>query len=190
MNHRFKKKQLLEFINKDGALINKSTPDYIDPKVSSKSTTDEFINATQQKRGLHAFFRAYGEADLPYNDVADQFQDNPEDFMLFLKTKGEEDQFGQYFQQKDGQESADSELMNPEKPEEQEPSKSQTPTSSVTPVKSAVYEEFVKEFTNKDKIISGKLDRILEYVNDNFTDDKKAAFFEYCINFKKFKVNG
>lgn len=198
--YRFKKKQLDEFINKDGTLINKNVPDNINPKTSSKSTTDQFIRATTQQRGLHGFFRAYGEAELPYNDIADQYQESPEEFFMFLQTKGEEEQFGQYFQKREDDESSESEIINPADVDQdievvQTTTNQPNPETEVTTEpeekidrpsirkpKSAVYEGIMKEFKSSDKIISGKLDRILEYVNNSCSENQREAILEYCKN--------
>lgn len=94
------KDQIDELINADGGLIHGSKKPGLDPKTSSAKTTDQVVSATRQDTTL-GYRRFYGEATLPYNTAADRYSKQPKKFYEYLKRRGAEETFEQYFEKVD-----------------------------------------------------------------------------------------
>src|SRR5690606_36323502 len=86
-----------EFIDKDGNIPKNDKPDNLDPKTTSKSTTDKLVKKVTQPSVFMNFRRYYGESEMEYSEIADKYQDNPKKFYEFLKEKGYENKFKDYF---------------------------------------------------------------------------------------------
>lgn len=91
------KNQIDELINADGGLIHGSKKPNQDPKTSSAKTTDQVVSATRQDTTM-GYRRFYGESTLPYNTAADRFSKQPKKFYEYLKRRGAENTFEQYFE--------------------------------------------------------------------------------------------
>lgn len=91
-------KNVDEFIDKNGALISGSEKPNVNMKTTSAQTTDQHVNATRQGTVWMNYRRYYGEAELPYNKVADKYQKNPKKFWDYLKKKDVTGDFEKYFE--------------------------------------------------------------------------------------------
>lgn len=91
------KDQIDELINADGGLIHGSTKPNSDPKTTAAKTTDQVVSATRQDTTM-GYRRFYGEATLPYNTAADRFAKQPKKFYEYLKRRGAQETFEQYFE--------------------------------------------------------------------------------------------
>ena len=84
---------LKEFINSDMGLIDKKTPDNIDPKTSAKTTTDKSVEMSRQPYNWTIYNIKLQEKELEHSSKANEFSKNPEGFYKFLESIGESNKF-------------------------------------------------------------------------------------------------
>jgi len=96
------KQVVKEFIDTDGTMINSKMPPNVNRMATSKQTTDQHVASARQGMVWMNYRRFYGEEDatLPFEKEADKWEKNPEAFFKFLKSKGKEKEFNQYFVKK------------------------------------------------------------------------------------------
>lgn len=99
-----KKRDIVEFINSDGSLINSKVPpqSQLNPNIVTKSTTDQHVNMARQGMVWMNYRRYYGEDSekLPYESVADKYAKDPKKFYYFLKKLQKTNDFEKYFTEK------------------------------------------------------------------------------------------
>jgi len=93
------KRDIKEFIEDDGTLINSKMPPNLNRQAMSKQTTDQHVATSRQGMVWMNYRRFYGEEDeaLPYAKEADKWGKDPESFFKFLKSKNKASDFNKYF---------------------------------------------------------------------------------------------
>lgn len=182
---RVKKQDLLkEFINGDGDIIH-STYKTVNPKGTSKSTTDDHISASRQGMVWMNYRRYYGEGSekLPYNDVADACSKDPKAFYDFLKDNDEVEVFESYF-------TYDGNLDHAGEGEEQNLADSELKMKeSIININNKYRDaDLVKrpedlptleEIESQEPLIIGKFKDIISFVNKHFDNDQKKVLLDY-----------
>jgi len=179
-------KKIKEFIDSDGTIISGDMK-HIDYKNTSHDTTDAAILKTRQPFVFQNYRRYYGEATLPFNEEADKQKDSPEKFYEFLYKKGLENTFEDYFIEVKTKKD-----VKPANPEEDitkskkdmafkmlEDLMSRGKDSSIITRDMPVTIEEIKE---KENLILGKLDKLIEFFNENMNESEKKVLLDY---FKK-----
>jgi hypothetical protein len=97
-----KKREIKEFIEDNGTLISSKMKPNINQMATSKMTTDQHVTASRQGMVWMNYRRFYGEDNetLPYTKEADKWENDPEQFFKFLKSKGKQKEFKKYFVKK------------------------------------------------------------------------------------------
>lgn len=172
-----KKDIIKEFISDDYAALSNKVPKNIDPKTTSHVTTDKLMRMVAQPFVFTNYRRYYGEAILPYNDVADNCESDPEKFYNFLKKHKAESTFEEYFHE----EHPDNKINEVAK---------QKAIDIIEDIitKKQIYQDVfnredtlpnIDEVKNKNKLIFGQLDRIMEYCKNNLSDSEKKIILSY-----------
>lgn len=172
-----KKDIIKEFISDDYAALSDKVPKNIDPKTTSHVTSDKMMRMVAQPFVFVNYRRYYGEAVLPYNEIADKYKDNPEKFYNFLKKHKAESTFEEYFHEK----TADNALKEIAK---------QKAIDIIEDIitKKQIYQDVfnredtlptIDEVKDKNKLIFGQLDKIVEYCKHNLSDAEKKLILSY-----------
>lgn len=167
-------KNINEFINSDGTLINSKIPK-IDPKISAKTTTDKSVKMRSQPYNFTIYNVKLQETDMPYTKEADEMSDNPEKFYNFLKEKGEENLFEDYF-----------EITDPkEKLKEISRKKAYGVIETILNKRSFSNDVLTKnkptieEIKNKEVLLLDKLTKIAETIKELMNEDEKKVILSY-----------
>ena len=173
------KKDINEFITPDyGSLSSKMPPD-TNAKGESHITSDKMMRMVAQPFVFVNYRRYYGEAELPYSEEADKFAKNPEKFYEFLKSKGAEKEFESYFT---NEKPVEDKLKNVKK------EKFIKMLEVILTKKDIENDVFSKddgnlptmdEVKDKNKLIFGHLDKILEFVKQNMDEKEKKLILSY-----------
>lgn len=170
--------KIKEFINPDGSVLKSKMPPHIDPKTTSRLTTDKYMKMVSQPFVFANYRRYYGESVLPYNEEADKLKDDPGKFYEYLKEKKSEATFEQYFVDD-----------NPkDKLKEIAKFKAIDIIEDIITKRNILNGDFVKkendlptidEVRGKEKLILGKLDKIAQYINGNLSEGEKKVILSY-----------
>lgn len=172
-----KKDIIKEFISDDYGALSHKTPSNVDPKTTSHVTSDKLMRMVAQPFVFVNYRRYYGEAILPYNEEADQCKDNPEKFYNFLKKHKAESTFEEYFHEKTPDEQINEIAKN----------KAIDIIEDIITKKQIYQDVFNREDTlpsidevkDKNKLIFGQLDKIVEYCKNNLSDAEKKLILSY-----------
>lgn len=173
-----------EFINSDGSII-KGDKKYIDYTATTHDTTDASISKTRQPLDFYMNARYYSEATLPFNDEADKCKNDPEKFYKFLYEKGMEDTFEDYFLEKKPK-MKDVKPVDP-KEELKKVAKEkafkmlETLLAKNNQSDRLISKESVtiEEIKDKENLILGKFDRLIEFFNENMNEVEKKVLMDY-----------
>ena len=166
-----KKDIINEFISDDyGALSNK-TPSNVDPKTTSHTTSDKLMRMVGQPFVFTNYRRYYGEAVLPFNEMADICKNDPEKFYNHLKKHKAESTFEEYFHEKTPQDTINEIAKN----------KAIDIIEDIITKKQIYQDVFnrddtlptIDEVKDKNKLIFGQLDKIVEFCKHNLSDSEK-----------------
>jgi hypothetical protein len=184
-------KEIKEFINSDGTMISGDLKNF-DHKNTSRKTTDATILMTRQPFVFQNYRRYYGESTLPFNEVADKHKDTPGKFYNFLYEKGLENTFEDYFIEVKAKKE-----VKPANPKDTlkkaakekafkmlEDLMSKTNDSSIISRNMPVT---IEEIRDKENLILGKFDQMIEFFNQNMNESEKNVLLDY---FKKSLNNG
>lgn len=184
-------KDIKEFIDADGMIIS-GDKKHVDYKNTSHDTTDAAILKTRQPFVFQNYRRYYGEATLPFNEEADKHKESPEKFYDFLYKKGLENTFESYFiefvDKKD--------VKSVESEEDIDESEKELSFKMLEDLMSKGEERgiittetpmTIEEIRDKENLILGKFDRIIEFFNENMNESEKKVLLDY---FKKSMSNG
>jgi arsenate reductase-like glutaredoxin family protein len=173
-----KKDIIKEFISDDYGALSHKTPSNIDPKTTSHVTSDKLMRMVAQPSIVFTNYRRYyGESILPYNEIADKCKDDPKKFYNFLKKHKAESTFEEYFHEK----TADNTLKEIAK---------QKAIDIIEDIitKKQIYQDVfnrddnrptIDEVKDKNKLIFGQLDKIVEYCKHNLSDAEKKLILSY-----------
>lgn len=172
--------ELKEFIDDEMNIISGDQPN-LEPSIVAKKTTDHQIKATGQPFMFGSYRRFYlQEKELPHNDTADKFKDEPKKFYEYLKEINQETEFESYFQ-KDN--SAKSKLKEVSR------LKAYDVIERILNKQSSVNDLFekeelptIEEIKNKETLLLDKLDRIAEYIKNGMSESEKRVVLEYFTN--------
>lgn len=177
-------KDIKEFIDADGDII-KGDKKYIDYTATTHDTTDATILKTRQPFVFQNYRRYYGESALPFNKEADKCKDNPEKFHKFLYERGMEDTFEDYFvevkpKMKD---------VKPADPKEELKKVAKEKAFKMLETLLAKRNEgetlipkqspTIEEIKDKENLILGKFDRLIEFFNENMDEAEKKVLLDY-----------
>lgn len=174
------KKVIKEVEGDDFMLSTSKMPPNINPKTTSKSTSDKIMRMVAQPFVFSNYRRYYGESVLPYNEEADKHKDNPKKFYNFLKEKGAENTFETYFTD---EKPVDTKLKEISR---------QKAIGIIEDIltKRQIYNDVfnkenedslptLDEVKGKNKLIFSQLDKILEYAKNNLSGGEKKLVLSY-----------
>lgn len=177
-------KDIKEFIDSDGNII-KGDKKYIDYTTTTHDTTDATILKTRQPFVFQNYRRYYGEATLPFNNEADKYKDDPEKFHKFLYEKGMEDTFEDYFleakpRMKDVKPADPKEELK-KVAKEKAFKMLETLLSKKNESDRLISKESttIEEIKDKENLILGKFDRLIEFFNENMNEVEKKVLLDY-----------
>jgi hypothetical protein len=146
---------------------------------TSKSTTDQVVAATRQPLSFTNYRRYPTEASLPYNEQADQMQNEPQKFYDFLKENGVEYTFEAYFvESKPNTKEGIKEIAKQKAIKMAEQILSQRRTNQDV-IRKPESLPTIDEIKQKDNIIVSKLERIAEYCKTNMSDDERKVLLSH-----------
>ena len=179
-----------EFIDQDGDIIS-GDKKYIDYTSTTHDTTDATILKTRQPFVFQNYRRYYGEAALPFNKEADKCKDDPEKFHKFLYEKGMEHTFEDYFLEAKPR-MKDVKPANPK--EELKKVAKERAFKMLEDLLSRKNEgdrlmpkelPTIEEIKDKENLILGKFDQLIEFFNENMNEAEKKvllSYFEKSLN--------
>jgi hypothetical protein len=177
-------KDIKEFIDADGDMIS-GDKKYIDYTATTHDTTDATILKTRQPFVFQNYRRYYGEATLPFNKEADKCKDDPEKFHKFLYEKGMEHTFEDYFleakpRMKDVK-PADPKDKLKEIAKEKAFKMLETLLAKRNESDKLITKQLptIEEIKDKENLILGKFDQLIEFFNQNMSEDEKKVLLDY-----------
>lgn len=177
-------KNIKEFIDSDGDII-KGDKKFIDYTATTHDTTDATILKTRQPFVFQNYRRYYGEATLPFNKEADKCKDNPKKFYEYLYEKGLEHTFEDYFLEAKPK-MKDVKLVDPK--EELKKVAKEKAFKMLEDLISRKNEgdrlipktlPTIEEIKDKENLILGKFDQLIEFFNENMNEDEKKVLLSY-----------
>lgn len=171
------RKKLYEFVDSNGFLIKGAIPN-IDPKVSAKHTTDKSIAQSRQSYNWTIYNVKLQENPLEYSKDLETMGGDPEKFYQFLKNKGQQEKFKDYFQRND----ADSNGNNNQNQQQSQVGVSET----LLPKSSSTNRDFVpknrvsiEEIKQKETLLLDKLTKIAEAMKSCLNEEEKNEVISY-----------
>ena len=165
---------LKEFINSDMGLIDKKTPDNIDPKTSAKTTTDKSVEMSRQPYNWTIYNIKLQEKELEHSSKANEFSKNPEGFYKFLESIGESNKFENYFEKIDPKEKL-KEISRDKAYKVMETLLSKRNTTDI--IKRNL--PTIEEIKNKEILLLDKLTKIAETIKDVMNEEEKNVIMSY-----------
>jgi len=126
--------------------------------------------------------RYYGESELPYNEEADKHAKDPKKFYEFLKTKGAEATFEEYFtkDEKSLQETL-KDIRKQKAIDLIEDILTKRQIYNDVFAKQAENTKSIDEIKNDNKLIFGQLDKILEFIKYNMDTGEKHLILSHIM---------
>lgn len=168
-------KNINEFINSDGTLINSKVPN-IDPKSTAKTTTDKSIGMRTQLYNFAMYNVRLYEKELPHTDKANEMSDNPKLFYEYLESINEKDKFEEYFEKSDDVKSKLKEISRKKAYEVMETLLSKKNNYHDVIKKT---QPTIEEIKNKEILLLDKLTKIAETIKQVMDEDEKKVILSY-----------
>jgi hypothetical protein len=188
-------KDINEFIDADGDIIS-GDRNHIDYTTTTHKTTDAIILMTRQPFVFQNYRRYYGEAVLPFNEMADSCKSDPKKFYEYLAEKGMEETFEDYFVEVKPR-LKDVKPANEVDPKDKlkEIAKEKAYKMLETLLSKKKDNDYlisrsmptIEEIKGKEKLLFDKFDNLIEFFKENLNEEEKKLLLSY---FEKSLKNG